>query len=61
MWTKNELKKCSFDHVFLLPLRDEKVLSTENIFDLVSLFHGCEEICENVINKIKKRNGKICY
>ena len=58
MWTKNELKKCSFDHVFLLPLRDEKVLSTENIFDLVSLFHGCEEICENVINKIKKRNGK---
>ena len=58
MWAKNELKKCSFDHVFLLPLRDERVSSAENISDLVSLFHGCEEICETVCNKIKKRNGK---
>ena len=29
MWAKNELKKCSFDHVFLLLLRDERVASAE--------------------------------
>ena len=58
MWAKNELKKCSFDHVFLLPLRDERVSSAENISDLVSLYHSCEEICETISNKIKKGNGK---
>ena len=58
MWAKNELEKCSFNHAFLLPLRDERVSSAENISDLVSLFHGCEEICETISNKLKKRNGK---
>ena len=58
MWAKNELKKCSFDLVFLLPLRDERVSSAENIFDLVSLFHSCEEICENISKKIKQTSGK---
>ena len=58
MWAKNELKKCSFDLVFLLPLRDERVSSAENICDLVSLFHSCEEICETISKKIKQTNGK---
>ena len=58
MWAKNELKNCSFDSVFLLPLRDDRVSSTENISDLVCLFHSCEEICKTIIKKIKKGNGK---
>ena len=58
MWAKNELKKCSFNHVFLLPLNDERVSSAENISDLVCLFHSYEEICETISKKIKKRNGK---
>ena len=58
MWAKSELKKCSFGLVFLLPLRDERVSSAENISDLVSLYHSCKEICETVSQKIKQRNGK---
>ena len=58
MWAKNELKKCSFDLVFAVSLRDEDVSSAENISDLVSLFHSCEEICDNISKKIKQTNGK---
>ena len=58
MWAKNELKKCSFDHVFLLPLRDDRVSSAENISDLVSLFHSSKKLCENVSDQIMERNGR---
>ena len=58
MWAKNELKKCSFDLVFVVSLRDEEVSSAESIYHLVSLFHSCEEICKNVSKKIKQTNGK---
>ena len=58
MWAKNELKKCCFDHVFLLPLRDDRVTSAEGIYDLVSLFHSDKVICEAVSQQIKKTNGK---
>ena len=58
MWAKNELKKCSFDHVFLLPLRDERVSSAENIYDLVSLFHCSKKLCETVSDHIMETNGK---
>ena len=58
MWAKNELKKCFFNFVFLLHLKDERVSSAENISDLVCLFHSCEEICETISKKIKKGNGK---
>ena len=52
VWAKNELVKCSFDFVFLL--RDERVSSPENVSDLISIFHSCEEICEPICKKIKK-------
>ena len=58
MWAKNELKKCSFDLVFLISLRDEEASSAKNISDLVSLFHSDEEICDNMSRKIKQTNGK---
>ena len=58
MWAKNELKKCSFDLLFAVSLRDEEVSSAENISDLVSLFHSDEEICDNMSTKIKQTNGK---
>ena len=58
MWAKNELKKCSFDHVFLLPLRDERVSSAENICDLVSLFHSSKKLCETVSVQIMEKNGR---
>ena len=58
MWAKNELEKCSFDHVFLISLRDEEASSAKNISDLVSLFHSCEEICDNISKKMKQTNGK---
>ena len=58
MWAKNELKKCSFDLVFLVSLKDEEVSSAESISDLVSLFHSDEEICDNMSKKIKQTNGK---
>ena len=58
MWAKNELKKCSFDLVFAVSLRDEEVSSAESVFDLVSLFHSDEEICYNMSKKIKQTNGK---
>ena len=58
MWAKNELKNCSFDRVFLLPLREERVASAENICDLVSLFHSSEDICETVSEHIKMTNGE---
>ena len=58
MWAKNELKKCSFDHVFLLPLRDERVSSAENICDLVSLFHSSKKLCETVSEQIMEKNGR---
>ena len=58
MWAKNELKKCSFDHVFLLPLRDERVTSAQNIYDLVSLFHSSKTLCEAVSDHIMETNGK---
>ena len=58
MWAKNELEKSTFGLVFLLSLRDERVSSAENISDLVSLYHSCEEICETISKKIKQRNGK---
>ena len=58
MWAKNELNKCSFDHVFLLPLRDERVTAADGIYDLVSLFHSDEVICEAVSEQINKTNGK---
>ena len=58
MWAKNELKKCSFDYVFLLPLRDDRVTSAEKIYDLVSLFHGSKKLCEAVSDHIMETNGK---
>ena len=58
MWAKNELKNCSFDHVFLLPLRDERVTSAQNIYDLVSLFHSSKTLCEAVNDHIMETNGK---
>ena len=58
MWAKNELKKCSFDLVFVVSLRDEEASSAESISDLVSLFHSDEEICDNMSKKIKKTNGE---
>ena len=58
MWAKNELKKCSFDLVFLLPLRDERASSAENISDLVSLFHSSEKLCETVSDQIMETNGR---
>ena len=57
MWAKNELKKSSFDLVFVVSLRDEKVSSAENISDLVSLFYSCEQICDNMSKQIKQANG----
>ena len=58
MWAKNELKKCSFDHVFHLPLRDERVSSAENISDLVPLFHCSKKLCETVSDQIMETNGR---
>ena len=58
MWAKNELKKCSFDHVFLLHLRDERVSSAKNICDLVSLFHSSKKLCETVSAQIMETNGR---
>ena len=58
MWAKNELKKCSFDHVFLLHLRDERVSSAKNISDLVSLFHSSRKLCETVSDQIMETNGR---
>ena len=58
MWAKNELKECSIDLVLLLPLRDDRVTLAENIYDLVSLFHSNENICETVSRHIKETNGK---
>ena len=58
MWAENELKKCSFDLVVLISLRDEEASSAKNIYDLVSLFHSDEEICDNMSKKIKQTNGK---
>ena len=57
-WAKNELKKCSFDLVFLISLRDEEVSSAENIYDLVSLFHGSKNMCEAVSDGIIETDGK---
>ena len=58
MWAKNELKNCTFDHVFLLPLRDDRVTSAQHIYDLVSLFHGSKKLCEAVTDHIMETNGK---
>ena len=58
MWAKNELKKCSIDLVLLLPLRDDRITSAETIYDLVSLFHSNETVCETVSKHIKETNGK---
>ena len=58
MWAKNELKKCSFDHVFLLHLRDERVSSAKNISDLVSSFHSSKKLCETVSDQIMEKNGR---
>ena len=58
MWAKNELKKCSFDHVFLLPLNDERVTSAEGIYDFVSLFHSSKTLCEAVSDHIMETRGK---
>ena len=58
MWAKNELKNCTFDHVFLLPLRDDRVTSAEKMYDLVSLFHGSKKLCEAVSDHIMETNGK---
>ena len=60
MWAKNELKKSSFDLVFLISLRDEAASSAENIYDLVSLFHGSKSICEAVSDRMRLM-VKICY
>ena len=57
LWAKNELKKCSFDLVILISLRDDEVSSAENIYDLVSLFHGSKNICEAVSDQIIETNG----
>ena len=58
MWAKNELKKCSFELVFLLHLRDDRVTSAESIYDLVSLFHCSKKLCETVSDHIMETNGK---
>ena len=58
MWARNELKKCSFDLVFLISLRDEEASSAESVSDFICLFHSCEEICDNMGKKIKQTNGK---
>ena len=58
MWAKNELKKCYFDLVFLISLRDEEVSSAEKIYDFVSLFHGSKDICEAVSYGIIETDGK---
>ena len=58
MWAKNELKKCSFNPVFLLPLRDERVSSAESIPDIVSIFHSSKKLCESVSYQIMETNGK---
>ena len=58
MWAKNELKKCSFDLVFPISLRDEEASSAENIYDLVSLFHSSKRTCEAVSDGIIETNGK---
>ena len=61
MWAKNELKKCSFDHIFHLPLRDERVSSAENISDLVPLFHSSKKLCETVSDQIWRQMVEVCY
>ena len=58
MWAKNELKKCSFHHVFLLPLRDKRVSSAENVSELVCLFHSSKKLCETVSDQIMETNGR---
>ena len=58
MWAKNELKKCSFDFVFLISLRDEEASSAENIYDLVSLLHGNKSMCKAVSDGITENDGK---
>ena len=58
MWAKNELEKCSFDLVFLISLRDEEASSAENIYHLVSLFHGNKSMCEAVSDGIIQTDGK---
>ena len=58
MWAKNELKKCSFHLVFLISLRDEEASSAENIYDLVSLFHGSKSMCKAVSDGIIETDGK---
>ena len=58
MWAKNELEKCSFDLVFLISLRDEEASSAENIYDLVSLFHGSKSMCKAVSDEIIETDGK---
>ena len=58
MWAKNELKKSSFDLVFLISLRDEEASSAENIYDLVSLFHGSKRMCEAVSDGIIDTDSK---
>ena len=58
MWAKNELKKSSFDHVLLVSLRDEEASSAENIYDLVSLFHGSKSMCKAVSDGIIETDGK---
>ena len=58
MWAKNELKKCSFDLIFLISLRDEEASSAEKIYDLVSLFHGSKCMCEAVSDGIIETDGK---
>ena len=58
MWAKNELKKCSFDLLFLISLRDEEASSAKNIYDLVSLFHGSKSMCEAVSDGIIETDGK---
>ena len=58
MWAKNELEKCSFGLVFLISLRDEEASSAENIYDLVSLFHGSKSMCVAVSDGIIETDGK---
>ena len=58
MWGKNELQKCCFEFVFLISLRDEEASSAENIYDLVSLFHGNKTMCKAVGDGIIGNDGK---
>ena len=58
MWAKNELKKCTFDLVFLISLRDEEASSAEKMYDVVSLFHGSKSMCEAVSDGIIETDGK---